>query len=64
VLCWFARSGLIEPDAVREMLAPENSFSLDARMRVVVHDRTAIERLLSYFLSLLEVRFECRCCGL
>jgi hypothetical protein len=31
VLRWFARSGLIEPDDVREMLAWENTgFSLDA----------------------------------
>jgi len=31
VLLWFERSGLIEPDHVREMLAWENSgFSLDA----------------------------------
>ena len=31
VLRWFARSGLIEPDDVRKMLAWENTgFSLDA----------------------------------
>jgi len=53
VLRWFARCGLIEADGVREILAPENSFSLDARMRVVAHDRAAIGRLLSYWLSLL-----------
>jgi hypothetical protein len=40
VLRWFARSGLIEPDDVREMLAWENSgFSLDAAVRVGAHDR-------------------------
>jgi hypothetical protein len=36
----FARSGLIEPEYVREMLAWENSgFSLDAAVRVGAHDR-------------------------
>jgi hypothetical protein len=40
VLRWFARSGLIEADDVREMLAWENSgFSLDAAVRVAAHDR-------------------------
>jgi hypothetical protein len=40
VLRWFARSGLTEPDDVREMLAWENSgFSLDAAVRVGAHDR-------------------------
>ena len=49
VLRWFARSGLIEPDDVREMLAWENSgFSLDAAVRVGAHDRAGLERLLRY----------------
>jgi len=40
VLRWFARSGLIEPDDVRERLAWENSgFSLDAAVRVGAQDR-------------------------
>jgi hypothetical protein len=40
VLRWFGRSGVIEPDVVREMLAWENSgFSLDAAVRVGAHDR-------------------------
>jgi len=46
VLRWFARSGLIEPDGVREMLAWENSgFSLDATVRVIAYDRAGVERL-------------------
>ena len=49
VLRWFARSGLIEPDDLREMLAWENSgFSLDAAVRVGAHDRAGLERLLRY----------------
>jgi hypothetical protein len=49
VLRWFARSGLIEPEDVREMLAWENSgFSLDAAVRVGAHDRAGLERLLRY----------------
>jgi len=49
VLRWFARRGLIEPDAVREMLAWENSgFSLDAAVCVAAHDRPGLERLLRY----------------
>ncbi len=49
VLRWFARSGLIEPDDVREMLAWENSgFSLDAAVRVGAHDLAGLERLLRY----------------
>ena len=49
VLRWFARSGLIEPDDVREMLTWENSgFSLDAAVRVGAHDRAGLERLLRY----------------
>jgi hypothetical protein len=49
VLRWFARSGLIEADDVREMLAGENSgFSLDAAVRVGAHDRAGLERLLRY----------------
>ena len=47
VLRWFARSGLIERDDVREMLAWENSgFSLDAAVRVGAHDRAGLEQLL------------------
>ena len=47
VLRWFARSGLIERDDVREILAWENSgFSLDAAVRVAAHDRAGLERLL------------------
>ena len=47
VLRWFARSGLIEPDDVREMRAWENSgFSLDAAVCVDGHDRAGLERLL------------------
>ena len=46
VLRWFARSGLIERDDVREMLAWENSgFSLDAAVRVGAQDRAGLERL-------------------
>jgi hypothetical protein len=49
VLRWFARSGLIERDDIREMLAWENSgFSLDAAVRVGAHDRAGLERLLRY----------------
>jgi len=49
VLRWFARSGLIESNDVREMLAWENSgFSLDAAVRVGAHDRAGLERLLRY----------------
>ena len=49
VLRWFARSGLIERDDVREMLAWDNSgFSLDAAVRVGAQDRAGLERLLCY----------------
>ena len=49
VLRWFARSGLIEPHDVRDMLAWENSgLSLDAAVRVAAHDRAGLERLLRY----------------
>jgi hypothetical protein len=49
VLRWFARSGLIEPDDVREMLAWDNSgFSLDAAVRVAAPARASLERLLRY----------------
>jgi len=48
-LRWFARSGLIERDDVREMLAWEYSgFSLDAAVRVGASDRAGVERLLRY----------------
>jgi len=47
VLRWFARSGLIDPDDAREMLAWENrGFSLDASVRVAAQDRAGLERLL------------------
>jgi len=49
VLRWFARSGLIERDDIREMLAWKNSgFSLDAAVLVAAHDRAGLERLLRY----------------
>jgi len=49
VLRWFARSGLIAPDDVREMLAWENSgFSLDPEVRVGAQDRAGLERLLRH----------------
>ena len=49
VLRWFARSGLIDRDDVREMLTRENSgFSLDASVHVAAHDRAGLERLLRY----------------
>ena len=49
LLRWFARSGLIAPDDVREMPGWENSgFSLDATVRVGAHDRAGPERLLRY----------------
>ncbi|MGB5830761.1 MAG: hypothetical protein WBG92_02050 [Thiohalocapsa sp.] len=52
VLRWFARSGLIEPEDVREMLAWENSgFSLDAAVRVGSHDRAGVRRLLFEWLG-------------
>ena len=58
MLRWFARSGLIEPQDVREMLAWENSgFSLDAAVRVGAHDRARLERLLRYCARPLDVRF-------
>ena len=47
MLRWFARSGLIGRDDVREMLAWQNSgFSIDAAVRVAAHDRAGLERLL------------------
>lgn len=49
VLRWFARSGLIEADDVREMLAWENrGFSLDAAVQVGANDRGGQERLLRF----------------
>jgi hypothetical protein len=43
VLRWFARSGLIEAEDVREMLAWDNSgFLLDAAVRVGAHDRAGL----------------------
>ncbi len=50
VLRLFPRSGLIEPDDVREMLAPENSgLSLDAVVDVGGQDPAGLERLLQCF---------------
>ncbi len=47
MLVWFARSGLIEPEDVRGMLAWENSgFSLDAAVCVAAQDRTGLEPVL------------------
>ena len=58
VLRWFALSGLIAADDVREMLAWENSgFSLDAAGRVAVDDRAGPEQLLRYCARPLDVRF-------
>ena len=58
VLRWFARSGLIEPEDVREMLAWENSgFSLYAAVRVGAHDRAGLERLEHFCASPIDVRF-------
>jgi hypothetical protein len=49
VLRWFACSGLIDSDDVREMLSWENSgFSLGAQVRIAAQDRTGLERLLRY----------------
>ena len=49
VLRWFARSGLIECQDIRELLARENSgFSLDASVRFAAQDRAGLERLLRY----------------
>ena len=46
VLCWFAPSGLIEPDDVREVLDWENSgFSIDAAAGVAANDRAELERI-------------------
>ena len=58
VLRWFARSGQIERDDVREMLAWEYSgFSLDAAVHVAAHERAGLERLLSHFGGAVDVRF-------
>jgi hypothetical protein len=49
VLRWFARSGLLDTDDARDMLAWDNGgFSLDASVRIAEHDRAGLERLLSY----------------
>ena len=62
VLRWFARSGLIEPEDVREMLAWEDSgFSLYAAVRVGAHDRAGLERLLRYCVRPLDVRLVEHC---
>ena len=43
VLRWFARSGLMEPDDVREILAWKNrEFSLDAEVRVAAHNSAGL----------------------
>lgn len=45
VLHWFARSGLLDADDARDMLAWDNGgFSLDASARIAGHDRTGQER--------------------
>ena len=63
VLRWFARSGLIESDDARQMLAWENSGrSLDAAARVAAHDRAGLERMLRYCARLGHVRFAEHCC--
>jgi hypothetical protein len=63
VLRWFARSGLIEPDDVREMIAWENSgFSLVAAVFVVANDLAGLERLPRPCVRLLHVRFIEHCC--
>jgi hypothetical protein len=47
LLRWFARSGLIELDDVRKMLAWETSgFSLDVSTHVAAKDRAGLDRLL------------------
>jgi len=47
VLRWFACSGLIESDDVREILARDNSgFSLDSAACVAANDRAGLERRL------------------
>ena len=63
VLRWFARSGLIERDDARDMLAWENSgFSLDAAVCVAANDRAGLERLLWPCVRLIHVRFVDHCC--
>nr|WP_242518473.1 transposase [Thiorhodovibrio winogradskyi] len=63
VLRWFARSGLIEPDDVREMLAwKHSSFSLDAAVRVAAHDRAGLKRVLPQCAQPLNVRCVDYCC--
>ncbi len=47
VLRWFARSGLLEPEAARDMLGwAHGGFSLDAAVRIAGPDRAGLERLL------------------
>jgi len=49
VLRWFARSGLLDTDDVRDMLGWDNGgFSLDASVRIAGRDRAGLERLLRY----------------
>jgi len=49
VLRWFARSGLLNADDARDMLAWDNGgFSLDASVRIGENDRAGLERLLRY----------------
>jgi hypothetical protein len=46
----FVRRGLLEPEAARNMRAWEGGggFSVDGSLRVEVHDRAGLERLLRY----------------
>jgi hypothetical protein len=54
---WFARSGMIEPEDVREMLAQEHSgFSLDAGVRIPAHGRAGLERLNHFYFLPFNVR--------
>ena len=63
VLRWFARSGLIEPEDIREMLAWDNSgFSLDAAVRVAANHRASLERLLQCSTRSPNVRSVAHCC--
>ena len=65
VLRWFARSGLIEPDDVREMLAWGNRLcSVDAGVCVAAQDRAGLKHVLHYFARPLYVRFVEHCCCL
>jgi hypothetical protein len=63
VLRWFAHSGMIEMEDVREALAWENSgSSLNAAVRVGAHGRAGLDRLLGLYDRLLDVRSVEHCC--